>query len=106
MEQSLDKVYLYDNAPLGCNCCVVRTHPPSGDEDPGYSSENCPKFSEKVWDVIKVSFNTKDFTLYFNSSYNYERGWTRMKPKYRERFILGCIANDIDIEIIEWEGKK
>lgn len=96
----MQKLYLYDNVESGNNCCVVRTSPPVNG-GPGYCSENCSEFSEIVWEVLNSCLSKQEFEEYFGEGYNHYNGWTRMQAKHREKFILGCLANDIDLEIIE-----
>jgi len=102
-------IYSYANGTF-----VVRKNPPESGESPSCSSKNCEAFSEKEVNLVK---RVAEATGYYSSNTSIENGfgwWYFWKPnnvdhnndKVYEQFILGCIANDIEIEIIEWEGKK
>ena len=103
-------IYLYDGVPSGTNICVIRTSP-SCNKGPGWNSTTSPEFTDIMWEVVKTSLGD-NFNTYFyhpsrmNDDYKPKHGWCRMGAEHRQRFILGCLANDIDIQIIEWEDKK
>ena len=99
-------IYSYVNGTF-----VVRKNPPENDESPSWSSTNCEPFSEKEGSLIKL---IAESTGYHTSNVAMESGfgwwyfWKLNSSEYNndkvyEQFILGCIANDINIEIIKWE---
>ena len=100
-------IYSYTNGAF-----VVRKNPPERGDSPSWSNKNCDAFSEKEVNLVKL---VAEATGYHSSNASIENGfgwWYFWKPnsidhnndKVYEQFILGCLANDIDIEIIKWEG--
>jgi hypothetical protein len=100
-------VYSYVNGTF-----VVRKNPPKNGESPSWSSINCEPFSKKEGSLIKLLAEATGYH-FPNASIEDGFGWwyfwkqnsvDHNNNKVYEQFILGCIANDINIEIIKWEG--
>lgn len=99
-------LYLYDNVPSGDNCSVLITGP-SHVRGPGWTSDGYEEFTDLEWSLIKWSFTEEELSAYFKRGgvNKPPRGWTRMTPRQREKFLIACAANGIHLTIIEWEGQ-
>lgn len=103
-------LYLYS---LKNTAFVIRKNPPLDTETPPCSSENCKPFTEVERMVIKHSiegtmYKTPTSLAEDKPGLFYVWGGTnsrRINEMVYQKFILGCLANDIDLEIIKWEGK-
>lgn len=90
---------------------VVRKNPPEKNETPTWSAINCSPFTEVEKQLI---LSIVKGTKYVDDNYNGENGamksghgwylfWKNKDTEQcYQKFILGCLANDIDLEIIDW----
>lgn len=106
----LPDLYLYS---LKNTAFVIRKNPPLDTETPTWSSKNCKPFTEVERMVITHSvegtmYETPSSLAEDKPGFFYVWGGTdysRINEMVYQKIILGCLANDIDLEIIKWEGK-
>ena len=100
-EVGINKLYLYDTkGPKS----VLRTSL-SEEEGPKWTAENCRAFTEEEFVILVQSLGEQFINYYGPAAQRVKRGWCIVEGEVRDKIILGCLANDIDLEIINWEGK-
>lgn len=97
----INKLYLYDTKG---SRSVLRTFP-SEEEGPEWTAENCRAFTEEEFGILVQSLGEQLLDYYGLAAQRVKRGWCIVEGAVRDKIILGCLANDIDLEIIKWEGK-
>ena len=100
-EVGINKLYLYDTKGIKS---VLRTSL-SEEEGPKWTSENCRNFTQSEFDILIHCLGDEVLKYYDGYTQKTKRGWCIVEGEVRDKFILGCLANDIDLEIIKWEGK-
>lgn len=101
MESVNKPVYLYDTKDLKS---IVRTAL-SEKEGPRWTAENCRSFSEIEFSTLVQALDAQLFSYYGTAAQSTRRGWCIIEGDVREKFILGCLANGVELTIIKWEGK-
>ena len=110
IKAKLPDLYLYS---LKNTAFVIRKNPPLDTETPTWSSKNCKPFTEVermviAHSVAETMYQTPSSLAEDKPGFFYVWGGTdyrRINEMVYQKFILGCLANDIDLEIIKWEGK-
>ena len=106
----LPDLYLYS---LKNTTFVIRKNPPLETETPTWSSTNCKPFTEVERMVIAHSVEGTMYGVQVSLTEGkpgFSPIWggtdySRINEMIYQKIILGCLANDIDLKIINWEGK-
>lgn len=79
---------------------VLRTSSDLRGKAPDWDADFCPSFSGKEKDILMKVLSDEDLQ---RCSPNIRRyGWMRFPDYAVERLIVGCMACDIDLEVINW----
>jgi len=106
---NLPDLYLYS---LKSTAFVIRKNPPLETETPTWSSKNCKAFTEVERMVIEHSvegtmYKTPTSLAEDKPGFFYVWGGTdysRINEMVYQKFILGCLANSVDVQVINWEN--
>lgn len=101
MEFLYKTLYLYDTKDPKS---VLRTAP-SEKEGPEWTAGNCRNFTQKEFDLLIHCLGDEVLKYYDKSIQETKRGWCIVEGDIRNKIILGCLANDIDLKVIMWEGQ-
>jgi hypothetical protein len=91
-------LYLYTNVEpdnYGKRPHVLRTSNKLFGKPPDYESVHCSPFSEESEQLLRQILVVND---YYPTNY----GWRRFPDYAVEQLIVGCMACDIELEVIEW----
>jgi hypothetical protein len=96
-------LYLYTNVcPINILIPhVLRTSDTLYEKAPDWESEHCPPFSDIEDQLIREIVSNVNFNI-IPSRGHY--GWFRFPDYAVEQLIVGCMACDIELEVIEWTG--
>ena len=78
---------------------VLRTSSDLRGQAPDWEADFCPPFSGKEKDILMKVLSDEDLQR-FPSTRGY--GWARFPDYAVERLIIGCMACDVDLEVINW----
>lgn len=81
---------------------VLRTSKDLRGKAPDWEADFCPQFSDSEDEIIRKVLNREDYNTPPSRGHY---GWMRFPDYAVERLIIGCMACDIDLEIIQWEVK-
>lgn len=79
---------------------VLRTSDDLRGEAPDWEADFCPPFSDSEDEVIRKVLDREDFNARPLPTH---WGWMRLPDYAVERLIIGCMACDIDLEVIQWK---
>jgi hypothetical protein len=79
---------------------VLRTSNTLFGKAPDYEASHCVPFNGCEIRLLREILIMKD---YLGVGVNY-RGWLRFPDYAVEQLIVGCVACDIELEVIDWTG--
>lgn len=78
---------------------VLRTAKDLRGQAPDWEAEFCPPFSDAEDELLRKLFAGEDFN---RVPLRHHHGWMRFPDLLVERLIIGCMACDVELEIINW----
>jgi len=99
-------LYLYTNVVRSTNhgelIHVVRSSNELYNKSPDYEVYYCPPFSQEELTLIRKTLGKgENYNLVPRQEHH---GWLRFPDYAVEQLIIGCIACDIELEVIEWNN--
>lgn len=79
---------------------MLRTSNDLRGEPPDWDAIYCPPFSDAEDQLIRKILHKDDFNIVPARKHF---GWFRFPDYAVEQLIIGCMACDIDLEVIEWK---
>ena len=70
-----------------------------GYDFPDWEADFCPSFSGKEKDILMKVLSDEDLQRFPSTRWF---GWTRFPDYAVEKLIIGCMACDVDLEVIKW----
>ena len=82
---------------------VLRSSDDLRGETPDWESDFCPPFSEEEDDLIRKVLIGEHWNSPPDRGHY---GWFRFPEECVERLILGCQAEGVDLQVVDWEKQQ